>query len=261
MSEKISKEKMQDTISKIKERSSGQFHISKSRKFIRLLISITITLTILSITSILLIYIKDQKDMPEAYFSKEIKGNIKTVIHEGSDISTVKHLYNSKIIKNRTLFDILNKKEEAFYPENTSLSQILNDLKVDFYLDSTVNDSLYLERIENILKIHNQVNPFDKLDSNQKFAFENIRTKLGDNYQIVQGDFNRIADELNNKNQLVGKYLDKSNLSYWISIIALVVSLILSTIQIFQNRNSKKSSELLNRLFKEENMEDENQNE
>jgi preprotein translocase subunit SecG len=261
MSEKSNKEKLEDIISKIKEAESNKKEISKSKRFLNILTSAIFTLAILAFTGILLIYVINQKEMPEAYFSKKIKENIKTVIKAGGDISTVKHIFNTKIIKSRSLLYVFNKKEESFYPENTSLSQILNDLKVDFYLENSSSDSLYFNRIENITTTHNQVNPFDKLDNNQKFAFENIRTKLGVNYQTVQGDFNRIANELNNKNQLVGKYLYKSNRSYWISIIALAVTLILSTIQIFQNRNNKNPSKLLNEVLSEEKNDTEDNNE
>lgn len=56
---------------------------------------------------------------------------------------------------------------------------------------------------------------------------------------------NRIADDLKNKNQLVTKYLNKSESSYNNSIIALFVSIMIGIIQIFQNcRTSKKIKEL-----------------
>jgi len=59
------------------------------------------------------------------------------------------------------------------------------------------------------------------------------------------------TDATEPKNLLVNKYLDKSNLSYWISILALALTIILSTIQIYQNRNSKRINDLItNSLFK-----------
>ena len=56
---------------------------------------------------------------------------------------------------------------------------------------------------------------------------------------------NRIADELKNKNLLVAKYLNKSESSYNISIIALFLSIAIGFTQLYQNyHTSKKIKEL-----------------
>ena len=130
-------------------------------------------------------------------------------------------------------------KKEDIYPESTTLTTILNDIKKEYYIKNQ-KDSIYLTRLNTILIEHEEVNPFDKLESNQKFMFENVRQKLDSHYVTVKEDLNRIADEMNNKNLLVDKYLDKSNLSYWLSIIALTLTVILSTIQIYQNSSKDK---------------------
>lgn len=83
-------------------------------------------------------------------------------------------------------------------------------------------------------------NPFEELDANQRYYFESIRVKAGNNFEILQSDVTKIADELKNKNQLVEKYLNKSTVSFIISIIALGLTLLLSGVQIWQNRKMRK---------------------
>ena len=202
---------------------------------------------ILSLIAVVIMFFWGTGDaLPDTFFSKNIKNDIKTVIENGADINTVKHIYNSRTIKNSNLFDRFKGTEESFYSGNTALSQILNDLEVDYYLSKST-DSIYPRTLKRIIETYNQINPFDKLEPNQKFAFENIRTKLDKNYILIQDDFNRISDELDNKNQLVNKYLQKSNISYWISITALVLTIILSSVQIYQNRYNKRLNDILNR--------------
>lgn len=186
---------------------------SKSKRLLKLISSLTLSLTILLASTTLLFFITDSKEMPNYYFSKSIKKEIATIIYNNGDLETIKHLFNTKEIKRKKVTDLFLKNDDEYYSEATPLTYVINDLKVDYYKQEK-KDSGYLNSLIKIIELHNQVNPFDKLESNQKFAFENIRTKLDTNYILIQEDLNRMADELNNKNVLVTKYLDKSNLSY-----------------------------------------------
>jgi hypothetical protein len=172
------------------------------------------------------------KEIPKKYFKKEIKKDIETAIKNGSDLNTPKHIFNTKEILSKGIAVPFLTKIENYYPESTSLSTILNDLLKDYYLNST-KDTLYLRHLQAIIAEHEEVNPFDKLASNQRFMFENIRHKLQEDYIIVREDLNRIADEMNNRNLLVEEYLSKSTLSYWLSIAAIGVTIFLSTFQIY----------------------------
>lgn len=49
-------------------------------------------------------------------------------------------------------------------------------------------------------------------------------------------DVNNLADELHVKNMLVDEYLGDSKMSFWISIIAVVLSLLIGAYQIFTGR-------------------------
>ena len=174
------------------------------------------------------------------YFSADIKTKIKKTILNGADITVVKHLYSSKELYTVGIFDkIFNlHQNENKYPENTSLNVILKDIKSEYYL--TKGDSGLLTRLDAIIIENDQLDPFENLDPNQKFMFQNVRQKLDSNYTIIQQDFNRIADDLKNKNVLLDKYLDKSDQSYWISIIALIFSVVVSVFQVIQSNSSNK---------------------
>ena len=70
-------------------------------------------------------------------------------------------------------------------------------------------------------------NPFDLLSDIQKEYFENLRIKLKNKntYDDVKNDVENIVSELNEKNRLVNDYLDKSNISYYLSIVALILAI------------------------------------
>ena len=173
------------------------------------------------------------------YFCKSIKVDIGKAIQNNADIEVVKHIYNQRLVKKGSLFDvILKKSQDEKYLEGTPLSIILNDILADYYLNGQ-SDSIYLRNIHAIILLHNQTNPFDKLEPNQKNDFENLRCKLDGEYGLVENDINRISEALYHRNQLVNTYLDKSNLSYWISIVALVLTILLSLYQILQNTPKK----------------------
>lgn len=182
-------------------------------------------------------------DSNEKYFNKEnFKKTITLAIKNNAEIDNIKHIYDARILEKRPLF---SKKEEylsKYYMENTSLSFILNDLLSDYYTDEKFkNDSSYLNNLKLIIKENEEINPFDKLEVSQKYNFENIRQKLDSDYIKIQPDVIRIADELDNKNQLVSKYLNQSETSFNLSIIALIVTILLSAFQIYQNYSSTKN--------------------
>ena len=57
-----------------------------------------------------------------------------------------------------------------------------------------------------------------------------------------------MADELQHKNQLVSTYLNKSNTSFSVSIIALVITILVAAVQIIQ---ASKTNKFLKQLFPE----------
>lgn len=187
---------------------------------------------LLGFTSLYVKYI----ETPSFYFSKEIKEEIKTAVKNNAGLDIVNHIYSTRKIHQRGPLEILYPKENI-YAEPTPLPIILNDILREAYTKKP--DPEITIKISRILSLHNQVNPFDRLEPNQKFMFENIRVKLDSNYLKVQSDVNRIADEMTVKNALINEYLNKSNTGFWISIVALVLTIVIPLGQVALNRLTK----------------------
>ena len=63
------------------------------------------------------------------------------------------------------------------------------------------------------------------MNSTQKELFEKVKKSAGDDYVKIENEIISIANELYNKNNDIDKYLDKSNQSYILSIMAFFISL------------------------------------
>lgn len=173
------------------------------------------------------------KSSDERLVDKEaIKTTLSQVIKGGADLDLVKHVYSVRTLKRVPLkYD-----PSLYYLSETPLSIILNDLRVDYMMAQGVDsDTLYYSRLKAVIQENLYHNPFDNLEDTQARYFESLRYKIGEEYELVQDDVQQIATELFNKNQLVTKYLNKSNTSFRISIIALIVTCLLSLFQIIQN--------------------------
>ena len=164
---------------------------------------------------------------------------ISAIIRNGGDLDAVKHVYASRIREKRSF--IIHHDAELYYPYEITLSSVLNDMKCGYLVtDPFEEDSLYYSRLLSVIQENDYHNPFDNLEPNQRYYFENIRAKAGLDYDLLREDVSKIADELQNKNQLVERYLKKSTVSFIISIIALALTIILSVIQIVQNNKTSK---------------------
>ena len=118
---------------------------------------------------------------------------------------------------------------------------MLEQLRTDQYLNGKP-DSVFLDKLDTIIREYTESNPFDKLESGQKDLFENIRVKLNGNYSVVSDDVNKLSDELSNKNKLVNEYLSDSQTSLVVSIVSAFIAVILAAIQMWQNRSNNKYS-------------------
>ncbi len=209
----------------------------KSRLFQRVTLSLMMLLSISVLSLAILIELSSDKKF-EYYFSKNIKTTISSSIRNGAGLNVVKHIYNTKKIERNKFYPLSVIKKDNVYPLETTLLIVLNDILVDCY-NSKNKNSQFISSVETIINQHLEINPFDKLHGNQKSIFDNIRTKLDTSYTIVQSDIDKLSSELYSQNLLVERYLNRSELSYWISIFALVLTTILSIIQIVQNSKLK----------------------
>ena len=186
-----------------------------------------------------------------------IKQTISQVIRNGASLEIVKHAYDVRTLEKMPFFT-KDVSSSSFYPEDASLSTILNDLCVDYYSSNQfTHDSLYLSRLSTIIQENEYQNPFEGLENVQSHYFENLRVKAGDGYDLIQDDVLQIVSELDHKNQLATHYLNKSNTSFIISIIALFATCILSIIQIVQGvKTNRWINRLDERLFPKEGEDD-----
>ena len=206
----------------------------------------------------------------------ELQSTLKKVIIYGGNLEDVKHVYNTRLLKKNRLYNQIVKKRDMtfYYREDVPLSIVLSDLKTNYYIeqdkrraeieeinyvntkkrDSLNNfidnekktDSIYLSLLNKIIAENNKKYPFDKLEENQKYSFINIQEKSDSNYAKISSDIMKITDELDNKNKLVKEYLDKSTLSFYISIGALIITILLSIFQIYQNYRSSNIIKSMN---------------
>lgn len=77
-----------------------------------------------------------------------------------------------------------------------------------------------------MLQEFRQISPFDKLNKNQIDNFINIKNKLNnENYLKIENDILNIVDNLSSNTRLINVYLTKSDESYIMTIIALILSI------------------------------------
>ena len=237
----------------IKEEKSSLYILRRIRHLSRMMRSTLYSLLLLIITSSLAVvfalYINDYDTTLEEngiVIKESLVKPIQSIIKNNGDLGAIKHVFESRKKEKYSLF---RRNKGDFYPYETSLDVVLNDLKCDYLSnDPFENDSVYYSRLLYLIQENEYHNPFDNLETVQQYYFENIRVKSADNYSLLQPDVQKIADELLNKNVLVERYLNKSSISFIISIIALCLTIILSIIQIIQNH---KTSDNINKLIKE----------
>ena len=113
-------------------------------------------------------------------------------------------------------------------------------MRADYFSSSQFKwDSLYHDRLDKIIKDNNNRNPFDQLEESQRYYFNNVITKSAENYSKIQEDINNIANELQEKNLLVSQYLSRSSYSFYLSIAALIITLVSFFVPVIRVRKPK----------------------
>ena len=236
------------------------------RKNRLLWVTTIIGLLLTSFTMVVSIYsIGSNKEYVE---KAALKVTLCEVIDEGGNLEIVKHAFNSREVIVKRIY--LGKEDQSsiiqeFYDnEKLTLADVVQDLIVDYYLNEdsilTISgqiyhpkdkDSTYLKRLESTLKELQLKNPFDELEIEQRTLFQNVQAKLSDtNYNLIKEDISLISKTLSDKNALTKQYLQKSNTSFWISIIAVLITIIFGIIQLYQSITKKRKDEsVYKRLF------------
>lgn len=157
--------------------------------------------------------------------------NLATVITNGGDLRAIKQSFSNQpaISEVRLIFT----SKSSYYPKSIALSSVLDDVRVQAFLN---NQKDLLPKLDVLINEYEEINPFDKLQVGQKDYFENIRIKTEDSYPKIKNDINNLVDELHQKNLLVNEYLSDSKMSFWTSIFAVFLSLVIGGYQIYTGR-------------------------
>lgn len=237
----MSKKKEKSSVkAEVQSEAIKAFYIER-KQFKKRLYSLSLIFPLaLSFTlALLIITISNPED--KKYTEKApIKEVMRNTIKNGGELSSIKHIYNTRNYEDVFLFNPFSDKRKNYYTDDYPLSSILNDLLVDYLQDSKGKDSVYYAALCHIISENEKQNPFDNLEENQKYSFESIQVKLDSTYTKISPDVIKIAEELNSKNQLVNKYLNKSDISFYISIAAIIITILFSIFQMYQNYSTYK---------------------
>lgn len=158
-------------------------------------------------------------EKPVLLISKDIKYDFINAIDKNCSYDDLKNIYDRK----DRIVSRYNKSMNV-YAVNTDIAYIINDIICDYYLGEK-SDTILLSRLYVLKEEARRKYPFDKLNSAQKGLFDRVKISAGDNYELIENDIISIADELYDKNNDIDRYLDKSNQSYVLSILAFFLSL------------------------------------
>jgi hypothetical protein len=183
-----------------------------------------------------------------------IKSEIFSAINNGGDLRAAKNIYENRRYLERGFFSVFSSDDE-YYGYSVTMSKILEDVRSDYFLKEIEDANRYrsyseneyirksdadsISKIDRIIEEYEQLNPFEGLEAAQKDNFENVRIKLGDKYALISGDMEKLSSDLRGRNELVGQYLKDSTISFWVSIVALFFSLVVSAYQIYLGRDSR----------------------
>lgn len=180
---------------------------------------------------------------------EELKNTITQAAARSADLKAIKTIFFNLSDNSERFF--LAIPPSKYYDKSIPLTKILEDVRVDVILegedlypeDSTDNKTRFLvSQIDDYLTEIQQTDPYEGLDSQQKRYFESIRIKAGSGYSEMADDISDLAADLKNKNTLIEQYLSSSNLSLYLSVAALVFTIIFSMIQFYLVFKDKKSS-------------------
>ena len=150
-------------------------------------------------------------------------------------INTLKQ-NSQKAISNDAGLDVINSMTSE---HSVSTAELLDELRVDLFTSDSVDKDL-IERIGVLIDEDEKSDPFNVLNEEQKYLFENIRIKSGEHYPEIENDVNRIVTSLKERNDLVTRYLAASESSARLAWFAAILAII-SVIPILVNMSASTS--------------------
>lgn len=167
---------------------------------------------------------------PKFRLSKNIKYDLEKAILLDCNYEDLKIIFDKKerVDIRKPLIRV-----DDFYVTSVDLASILEDLVFDYY-STNKKDSIYISKVKHFIKESKEKDPFDKLDESQKELFITLRENSGESYNSIKENLLSISEELCNKNETIQLYLDKSNQSYILAIVALLLTILQITPQIWK---------------------------
>lgn len=214
-----------------------------------LVLFIFIFVIILGFIVFLIIYYSNTTNGSDYCRKEELKSEMKTKISNGADLEVIEDVFADRYKYSTDVRIGNNKLKKEYYDNNITLLQVLKDLRSDYFdtiaytVPPTTRDTAYYSRLNMIISEYKLATPFDGLERGQQELFVNLQTGLGDDYEAVKEKIASIAHELNSKNALVEKYLNKSNDSYNLSIIALIVTIIFGILGLLVGVRARKEKQ------------------
>ncbi len=184
----------------------------------------------------------------EGYSNKEeISTVITKAISNGADLESIQILFENREVSDSFITRIYLKPDNV-YEEPIKLEDVLGDIKSQLFMNKP--DDSTLQKINLIIEEHRKSDPFAILQDLQRERFNNVRTKLGEQYPLVEADVVKISEELAKQNTLVKEYLATSTASFWISIFGLFFSISISAYQLYKsNKQVVSNGGLMIHLF------------
>ena len=220
------------------------------------LIRFVLPLTILGVIFSLIFALIFNQSFEQKFEKYPIQQDILRAIRNGADVETLKVIFKTRSIPVDSLA-VLIRSYDFYSKTNTTLMDVLNDLKTNILIQKdnvSDQDKVLVERIDSILMEYSKVNPFDGLEEDQRRDLMNIAKKLPpESYSSISDDVTSLVIELKQKNNLVSKYLNSSELSLWVSIIALALTVGLGFWQ-FRPRARKTQKDLIQEALAEFNV-------
>jgi|GEM_PF-4638494 len=127
-----------------------------------------------------------------------------------------------KAISNGAGLDVIDSMTSE---HSVSTAELLDELRVDLFTSDSVDKDL-IDRVGVLIDENEESDPFNVLNEEQKYLFENIRIKSGENYPEIENDVNRIVTSLKERNDLVTRYLAASESSARLAWFAAILAII-----------------------------------
>ena len=173
-----------------------------------------------------------------------VKQSIEQAVENKASLNELKIVFSNKSNPTTDIVGPLFNSGEYYSIDDISLQKVLEELKVDMltlkaeeYVKKTELKSL----LDNILKEHLRINPFEGLDDNDKKDLGNLSTKLSvESYNLIKPEIDGVTQSLKVKNSLIREYLSSSNLSLYISLAAFIFSILIAVWQFLPNAKASQ---------------------